>query len=585
MKEKRININNSNIIIILGIVLLFIFQCCYLNLSTSNIPLMDYWRYIHEIGEKVMTNSLSLKDFWTPSANVHRNPLLYFLLTFNIKFFHYNVLIEIFAGAIILCLISFFIYFTLRKRSYKSIHWSIKEQLIYTSISLAVFNLNQWEIMTEQFSLTFMLRILIYNYIFWRLDSFLLNDKKYGKTFINALLIFFTILLCSQGYFPALIGAIICGLILNAVINFKEEKIKYLIHYIILIAFMIIASYIYLFGLDLISGTNGGAKSRILLSFIFDGTLLKSILIMLASIIIPTSYLQKYGVNIYYFIGMIMALFVIFTIYIYFKNKIYKNTYYPIMLILYAGINIILISFARVNAFDLTYLVSSRYVVETNMLLIGTLWIIFYSYINRSNQKRSREMMVILVSAVFTILLLNIRSVEMSIAPYRKDYGDNLIKMMTNIEKTSEEDLASFQAGNSQLVVEGVHFLKKYQLGYFHNHNGERDSVLLSDDWSTLYEDGWASKKCKINVKTSNQGLIMLKGFLTEWHNQGESLEIYLNGEHYNTYCLDKNEFDIELKGYPNKENVVNIISNFQITPKPPDIRELSYVIQSIQVK
>ena len=57
---------------------------------------------------------------------------------------------------------------------------------------------------------------------------------------------------------------------------------------------------------------------------------------------------------------------------------------------------------------------------------------------------------------------------EIKIQNYRKIYCDNLINMMLNIEEYSDDELAVFQAGDPNLVRDGVELMKKYKLGIFH---------------------------------------------------------------------------------------------------------------------
>lgn len=571
-----------NILIIIEFIIVFIFQFYYLSLLTANIPLMDYWRYIHEIGEKVMNNNLSLLDFWTPSAGVHRNPLLYILLCINIKYFNYNVPLEINAGTVILCVNACFVYYIFRNIIKAEKPWNYKDQLLFLPILLSVLNINQWEILTEQFSLTFMFRIFIYNIIFINVDKYCKNDKKWIRStlIINAL-IFVSILLLSQGYFPAFVGTIACILILNFILDFREYRYRYLYKYVSIFIVMLIAVGIYLNGIS-VNANNKGNMFNQIFDFIFKGDLIKSNLIMFAATILPTAYIQKYGLNLYLIIGCIVALIVIFSIFLYIKQKMYKKTYYPIMLILYAWFNIILISFARVTSFDLNYLATSRYVVETTMLLVGAFWILLYVYITKVNKYFNKVIVIIFVASI--ILFTNSRIDEVRTAPYRKIYSNNLISTMLNIENASNEEIDAFQAGNRQLVYNGISFLKKYNKGYFYSHkNWDDERVLMgSDTWPNIYDDGWVGKKCLINIKTKDKGIIIIKGYLVDWKNKGEKIDIYNNKKYYTTYSFDNNEFSIEIIGKANTNNVINIISNFEIIPQNTDKRELSYIITSV---
>ena len=56
---------------------------------------------------------------------------------------------------------------------------------------------------------------------------------------------------------------------------------------------------------------------------------------------------------------------------------------------------------------------------------------------------------------------------ELKRAPYRKQYDDNLIQMMFQIEEYPDDELYLFQANSPEMVRSGIDIMKKYHLGVF----------------------------------------------------------------------------------------------------------------------
>jgi hypothetical protein len=135
--------------------------------------------------------------------------------------------------------------------------------------------MNQWEILTEEFSLTFMLRIIIYNIIFWIIDKYCKKENKsFKETALLGFLLFCTIILCSQGYFPALVGTILLIFIIHNIFIY-HEKINNIIKYGCIVIFMLLAVTIYMQGLQ-VNTTNKSGFFVNFITFILNGNIFKA---------------------------------------------------------------------------------------------------------------------------------------------------------------------------------------------------------------------------------------------------------------------------------------------------------------------
>lgn len=172
-----------------------------------------------------------------------------------------------------------------------------------------------------------------------------------------------------------------------------------------------------------------------------------------------------------YFGGIVILIYIVSFI-IYYKKRLYKLTYLPIMLMIYSIASMIIISYARVEMFDISYVTSSRYTYETTLGVVGMIWIQMLSYTKdianglkkTVGRKHILSMCIILFISANLII---VEHTERKMAVYRKAYMQNLQEIAYNIEDYSDEELAGFQANQPEYVRSGIEKLKKYKLSIF----------------------------------------------------------------------------------------------------------------------
>lgn len=142
------------------------------------------------------------------------------------------------------------------------------------------------------------------------------------------------------------------------------------------------------------------------------------------------------------------------------------------ILFLYVFNVIGLIELGRLGSFDLSYLRTSRYVCESGMGLVAAIYIlcIIYNYKGSLKQKNVDKRNIVVLSIFLLIGLFYIKSysIEYRTAPFRKEYDNELVKKIDNIEHYKDEELTAFQA-DPFYVRNGVKIMKKHKLGQFNN--------------------------------------------------------------------------------------------------------------------
>lgn len=445
---------DDNRLFIWGLVVIYFFQILYLINATTNIPMMDYWTYLNEFTDKVFSGNISVSDIWANFTS-HRAPFQYLLFFINLKFFSGDTLVSVFAGSIVTLLTTLYISRCYTRNNEMQ---NVCGQLSVILIAAIMFSLNRWEIITLEFSMAFAVRIFLFIIIFNLIDKLCKDNVACQKyVFEIGALISVTIIFFSSSYFPAMVFAIASAMCIELLIKTREERKKFFKYCLILALFVLMAAAIYIFDL----GTDVGSANIFSGSFWID--MVKALVIMMASSCVHVNILNNTSMII---LGSIVLIVYIITTFIYFKKKIYKVTYIPLMLMLYSIGSMLMIYYGRAGVFDLNYLSSSRYTYETTLGLVGIVWINTLG-IEKGFIKKKRNYFSLVMVVMVLISIIHVNKIEGGMAIYRKSYMQNLQEIASNIDEYTDDELSGFQANDPSYVRNGVELLKKYKLSLF----------------------------------------------------------------------------------------------------------------------
>ena len=455
MLKKYIN----NRIFVLGLICIAISYLFYVSSASSNVPLMDYWKYINRFVEKMYTGGITLEEIWR-SDGIHRSPLQFILFILNVAIFHYNVQVDIYLAAIVLMIVSCIMY--------KNIKNSLDSQnailcgIYGIGVSIVIFNLNQWEMLNEQFALSFTMRLILFLLTYIFTSKYLTNiedNKKY--TIDLGVYYVFVIIMVGGGYFPAYVATIAFSLLVYFIVNYKECKFKYLRELICLIFFLLLGTYIYMHGLDTSTTVDrmvNISMDTVVIDFI------KGMFVMLS--VSFMGFTSSY--KTYLIIGMIMFCLYFASLILYFKFKLYKKTWVPLMIYGYVFCAIASIHIGRLGFYGIDYAYSSRYVCETNLAIIAFFWIVFMLVDECKEKKIAKYIYYIPILFILANVIFSGKE-EIEMGPYRKIYGQNLIDcmMQEDYEQMEDSQAALFQTERENLI-QGIDILKRYELGVFY---------------------------------------------------------------------------------------------------------------------
>lgn len=452
---------HKNKVFIWGLTIIYVLHIGYLLNSTTNIPLMDYWTYIYEFTDKIFMGNISCSDIWS-NFTAHRAPFQYVCFFLNMKFFTGNTLVSVYLASLVTLITNIYIYSCCRRNIQE--RDSIVIQVGAVLISFGIFTLNRWEIITLEFSFAFAVRILLFVVIFDLIDKICHQNEKCLKMIGEiGVFIFVTILFFSSSYFPAMVLTIAIIMVLTLFSSEIKDRKRFFKTCCIIGGFALSATIIYMYHLN--TGT------KLSLSFLFRwifGWGAKGVLLMMAA---SLKHINDFNDRSIYFGGIVILIYIVSFI-IYYKKRLYKLTYLPIMLMIYSIASMIIISYARVEMFDISYVTSSRYTYETTLGVVGMIWIQMLSYTKdianglkkTVGRKHILSMCIILFISANLII---VEHTERKMAVYRKAYMQNLQEIAYNIEDYSDEELAGFQANQPEYVRSGIEKLKKYKLSIF----------------------------------------------------------------------------------------------------------------------
>ncbi len=447
----------------------FFVDLIYLSNTTSNVPIMDYWRYGDEFLYEIFNGGIRFDTFWE-SINGQRGFLTYLLFFINVKFFHWNTRVAIFFGSFVTFLTGLLLLYIMDSNAKgQGRKAKILEGAIVTGVSMLLFNYIQWEIKVIEFAAPFAVITFFVVLNMW-LGDYILNhlDIGYGKIFGYAVLLGLSICFIYSAFFPAVVGAIgLCGMF-HFFVQFKKDGFSYIGAYLIVGAGILLAAGFYLAGIQGISGSDFN-----LVEFgksILDGEFFKGYAVYLGTTVLHALFSEKFGIRVTGLAGCAVALFYLISIWIYLKHREQIKSYFPVMLIVYSLLAGVLLSYGRGNVYGVAYMASSRYAFQSKMGLIGVL-LIFKSVLKADGQQIARWRYVLNAAAAGCVIgaLLASQAAEFKLSPYRRANYDALIETMHHIDSKEDDELEGFQANTPEQVRNTVEYMKMYRLGVFAN--------------------------------------------------------------------------------------------------------------------
>lgn len=438
------------------IVLLFLVRIIYISEASSNVPIMDYWRYLNGLVEKSYNGGVSYSDLCSVNG-IHKSPYQLFLFIINVKIFYWNTQISMYLGAIVLFILGIYVYKATKNLFPEN---DMLIQIAGAINALVIFSFGAYEIIAQEFALPSAIRISAF-VILCQITNKILNRDNIQEfdnyVWLLALYYLLVINLIGGAYSIGLSVAILIVLVFDFAKNIIKKINFNKWNHIILIIGLIIGDCIYMHGLEM--NQDGNITGGIL-------DLIKSFgegLLVVGGVSIFGSYIS---LKVAYITGIIVILIHAILLFLYIKRKMYEKTYFPACLYAYVCVFYGMIFLGR-SGFGIDYLLSSRYITDSSLAIIADIIVIVMLVKEADKRKMMINILSICTATFIVVGIISTDIKEINMAPYRKIYDDNLIEIMLNIDQYADEDLGGFQAQSPQQVRDGIEIMKKYNLGVF----------------------------------------------------------------------------------------------------------------------
>lgn len=455
-KIEKFCVENSLYIFILALVAFG--MIIYISQASSNVPIMDYWRFLNVLVDKEFTSGVTFGDLYSNNG-VHRSAYELFLFLLNVKIFHWNTQVSMYFSVFVLMISALVIY-----KEMKSFH--LRNTMVGNWLSivsiLIVFSLGAYEIIAQEFATPSALRILFFLLLCSLTNKLLKSmDREFdNRTWLAALYYIFVIDLIGGAYSIGLAVAVLVVISFDWIYKRKEKKNFNKKNYLVLYFGLLLGIVFYMYHLEL-----GMQESGVSTGFLeLIGSFVKGLLLV-GGISVFGTYIS---INAAIVLGIVVIGIHAVCLVIYVAEKLFEKTYVPAVLYIYSCFFYGMIFLGR-SGYSVEYLASSRYITDSSFAMIADMMVIFLLMdINKQAQKKAiLKVFVLIASAFFAVGIISTDIREIRIAPYRKEYCDNLIEMMKDIDNYTDEELAPFQASSPEMVRDGVELMRKYKLGVF----------------------------------------------------------------------------------------------------------------------
>lgn len=455
--------------VLIGIVGVYSYN---VNIAKCTVPYSDFFRWILDYSKEIISGK-GIMVFFENDNSQHYQPLACLISMGFLHVVNYDFSMLVISGVVIkvaACIILLLIYF------YNSKKTSIST-MIFSSVLIVIsmLNYNQWEIITEPFALASAVRVLLYMGSFWGLAVFFRTyskrswEKNCAYVIAIGLVNDVIIVTICGGYFAAYSFALIFTVIVAMLTNRSKQK-----YYLAVIYFLILFAGIIVY----LSLSNTFDESGVGITVTIENiiAILDGFVLFWGTSLLPTTMANFSGmVEFYCIIGCILLIFMfgMFIFCIINNNKKGGDVYnlFAICLIVYANALGLSIAVARVPAYGIQTMMSSRYTVDSALGLMA------FSFgfsrcaieLQRKEEKSFRIMKrtIDITLLLLCIILMGTSIYEGSKSKYIRGFYDEIEEQLQNIDGCSDEFLSSISGTKSQITRESLKYMKAQKISIY----------------------------------------------------------------------------------------------------------------------
>lgn len=562
-----------------------VFTCAifwrYITICGSHVPIMDFFKWISFYGETVHSGDMSFAQFFY-DVNEQVQPGALALNFLIMEKSGYDMWPMMVIGTVLQCMKAIALGASVLVAVRKQKNGLIWGWLGAVAVTIAMLNQNQWELMTEPFTVGMAVRcilfLLTFNYASYLFQHIL--EKSYWKQvagiIILSVLSFAVSLSFAAAYFTGFLGAISIAGIIFIIDRRKEIKARHIGLAVIWGCTVLVTLAVYL----CVAPSSEAADISVLFRHVSQ--LLKSLILYYGAAIVPQQ-LSEGNPFIFYFFGVVALIATVVIAIMYLAKKELRKQLFPVMLVVYGAITGLVIAVGRISVFGQETMMSSRYCTESILGICGTV----IMGVRLCSVKSSKRKGYCLAVSTFALLVISsallCNAYEMQIAPYRAIYQDGIVNAMKNAEYLDDDQLLICQAEPLH-VREAVQFLRKNELSIFSKGQESKEIYSLEDvtNIEGIDTDNWSTASSCLGIPTGQRGIVKIDIYIPFDLSDNACINVSIDGEHYKDFPVTSGGFTLEIQTEPNTRKRIGFTSNFEFI-NPPDVRSLSFLITSLQ--
>jgi len=464
---------SGNRIIYTGLSVLFIAVILLASYAGKSVVTADQWHFLDVISAYYQ-HGFSFRDVWA-SHSQHRTPGYKTLFLLDAIYFRLNLKLEIYAGILALLAMAVMIYFHYRE-SMRDIVSSERLQLSFLVITTVIFSFNQYALYLYSLSaLDTFLGNLLFVWLWCYMDRGIRRSLSYDFILKFCVAFLLLLLIFGEGRGAAVILVSLIVMLLGGFNSRTWPNRKYRILLIATVLTSILSQLIYwAVPPKLPFSQSAYLFDAMLVVFTQPWGALKYAVVTLGSSILNMSWFRissQMG-TAQYIAGVIVMLGYFAALWLFFRNRMWRKTYLPMIFMLYSVLFLGLLLVGRYGTGDLNSAGAPRYAADLQLGLVGMLWVFYYACYSSQPVARNWIKSLTLISTIF-MLVMQAGSVLLVIgmAPYQRKDNLDFVHYMINSQPSEyfSNPPPRFYCPNPALCVEGVDILKKYGLRPFNS--------------------------------------------------------------------------------------------------------------------